>query len=347
VGSAHSSSALLTKREKLPGGSVGVVELVSSSARKVPNEGDRAGRDRKRGGQRMVSRISGSPELEVAALSPDKGLRRRRRWRRCGGRWRPRRWGAHLRIPTLGGKGRRLQGGASALWDWSPGAGGVPVRRWCGTRSETRWTAGGPPNTWWSRTYGVAPFTGQAIPAGGGHGDGEVEIIATGASGIIPEFGLPTAVETGSRRVRWLRGTGPPRFWNVSGKGGGAGRDQNAMESGWSSPYVPRRWWYRCLRRTRYPRRRRGWRRCAGGGCRWRRGIRTFEFRLSDGKRRRLVRRRLGPVGLVSTEPGTYRVKAVVRDAIGNTVEADGPGIRGCPKLKLLAVSGQVPPGAN
>ena len=70
-------------------------------------------------------------------------------------------------------------------------------------------------------------------------------------------------------------------------------------------------------------------------------GERTFAFRLSDGKTEKVAQE--GPSALwawAPTTPGTYRVKAVVRDSIGNAAESGwSPEYTVVPKLEVSSLT--------
>ena len=88
------------------------------------------------------------------------------------------------------------------------------------------------------------------------------------------------------------------------------------------------------------------WKVDATGGV----GERTIEFRATDGKEEK--REQDGPSPLWDwspKEPGTYKVKALVRDAIGNMVDSGWSSeYLVVPKLRILSVSpDKFPPGGG
>ena len=88
------------------------------------------------------------------------------------------------------------------------------------------------------------------------------------------------------------------------------------------------------------------WKVDATGGV----GERTIEFRTTDGKEeKREQERYVAHVGLVTADPGTYRVKAVVRDAIGNAVDSGwSPEYRGGPEIEdIVRFPGQASPAGG
>ena len=78
------------------------------------------------------------------------------------------------------------------------------------------------------------------------------------------------------------------------------------------------------------------WSADASGGI----GERSFEFRITDGKEEKAVQK--GPSGIWDwspLKPGTFRVKVVVRDAIGNTVDGGwSPEYTVVPRLVLSSL---------
>ena len=186
----------------------------------------------------------------------------------------------------------------------------------------------------------------KASPQAAGMATVRWKIIATGGVGSY-HYDFRTTdgqVETGEQK-------GVLPTWDWSPKTPGSYRVKvvvrdalgNTTESGWSSVYTvapplvvslpspdnvsPQMAGMATVR----------WKAQATGGV----GDRTFEFRVTDGKEEKSVQGGPSDFWIWSpVMPGTYRVKAVVRDAIGNTVDTGWSSeYVVVPKLALLSVS--------
>jgi len=244
------------------------------------------------------------------------------------------------------------QEGTSASWSWVPAIPGTyrvkaVVRDSIGNTAESRWSE-----------YTVAPklevssmTSDKASPQVAEMATIRWKVAATGGIGrYLYEFrttdGQGEKSEQGGALPTWDWSPKIPGTYRVRV----VVRDAigNAVNSGWSPSYQvappivaslllpdPASPQVAGMVKVR-------WKVIATGGV----GERTIEFRTTDGKEER--REQVGPSDgwdWSPQDPGTYKVKAVVRDEAGNTVDsgwsAEYPVV---PKLRIVSVSPDKPP---
>ncbi len=245
---------------------------------------------------------------------------------------------------TDGNEEKVAQEGTSPTWAWSPPSPGayrvgVIVRDASGKTAESGW----------SPEYTVAPML-EVLP-------------------VAPDKGSPQASETAT--VRWKAGAqggvgkrtyafritdgkgesiaqeGPSDVWAWSPVAPGSYRVKvvvrdaigNEVENGWSPEYtVVPKLTISSFRPDKGPPQAAEmatvqWKVEAQGGV----GERAFTFRISEGAKESIAQE--GPSDLWAwspTTPGTYRVKAMVRDSLGNAAEsAWSPEYAVVPKLTI------------
>jgi hypothetical protein len=291
------------------------------------------------------------PKLTVSSLFPDKGSPQAAEMATV--RW---------NVEAQGGVGERTfafrlsdgktekvaQEGSSASWAWAPKAPGTyrvkaVVRDALGNAAESRW----------SPDYTVAPklevssiTPDKASPQAAEMATVRWKVIATGGVGSYHyEF------RTTDGRVEMAEQTGALPTWDWSPNVPGTYRVKvvvrdaigNAVDSGWSSSYLvapplvisllppdPVSPQVAGMAKVR-------WKVDVSGGV----GEPTIEFRTTDGKEEKREQGGTSPLWDWSPQaPGTYMVKAVVRDAIGNALDSGwSPEYLVVPKLRLLSVS--------
>jgi TolB-like protein len=291
------------------------------------------------------------PKLVVSSLLPDKGSPQAAEMATV--RW---------NVEAQGGVGERTfafrlsdgktekvaQEGSSALWAWSPKTPGTYR-----VKAVVRDALGNAAESGWSPDYTMAPklevssmSPDKASPQAAEMATVRWKVIATGGVGSYRyEF------RTTDGQVEKEEQTGALPTWNWSPKVPGTYRVKvvvrdaigNAVDSGWSSSYLvapplvislfspdPVSPQAAGMAKVR-------WKVDATGGV----GEPTIEFRTTDGKEEK---REQGGTALLwdwsPQAPGTYKVKAVVRDAIGNAVDSGwSPEYRVVPKLRIMSVS--------
>jgi hypothetical protein len=291
------------------------------------------------------------PKLMVASLLPNKGSPQAAQMATV--RW---------KVEAEGGGGERTfafrlsdgktekvtQEGSSALWAWSPKTPGTyrvkaVVRDALGNAAESRW----------SQEYTVAPklevslaTPDKASPQAAEMATVRWKVITTGGVGSYRyEF------RTTDGTVEKEEQTGALSTWDWSPKVPGTYRVKvvvrdalgNAVDSGWSSSYiVAPPLVVALLSPDPVPPQAAGmatvrWKVDATGGV----GERTIEFRATDGKEEKREQGGTSPMWDWSPkEPGTYKVKAVVRDTIGNAVDSGwSREYLVVPKLRILSGS--------
>ena len=225
---------------------------------------------------------------------------------------------------------KAVQSGPSRVWNWEPAKPGtyrvnVVVRDSIGNTVESDWS----PEYLVVPKLVVSPLSpDKAAPQAAGMAT--VRWTAAAAGGV----GKPTfefRIHTGKGEKAEQKGSSPAWDWKPSNPGSYqvkvVVRDSigNTAESGWSPEYLvvpklvvsplspdkaaPQAAGMATVR----------WTAAATGGV----GERFFEFRIFDGKEEKAAQS--GTSGMLDwkpMEPGAYRVKAVVRDSIGNTVES-------------------------
>jgi len=273
------------------------------------------------------------PPLKIDSIAPDKGSPQAAEMATV--RW---------KVDATGGVGERTfefrvsdgkeekvaQGGASAIWDWSPKAPGTYR-----VKAVVRDAIGNTTESGWSPRYVVAPpllaslhppdkRSPQAavmatvrwkVDATGGVGertfefrvsDGKEETVAQGGASAIWDW---SPQEPGTYRVKAVV------------------RDTigNTVDTGWTSDYevVPQLKLLAVSPNKVSPQAARAstirWKAEATGGV----GERTFEFRVSDGKEEKVAQGGASAFWDWSPRiPGVYRLRVVVRDASGNTVDS-------------------------
>lgn len=291
------------------------------------------------------------PKLAVSSLSPDKASPQAAEMATV--RW---------TVIAIGGVGERTfafcvtdgkkervaQKGPSASWHWTPMAPGlyrvkVVVQDAIGNTVESGW----------SPDYGVVPklevssiASDKPSPQAARMATIRWKVLATGGVGRYRyEFrttdGRQERVEQSGELPTWDWTPVVPGTYRVKV----VVRDAvgNAVDGGWSSSYVvalpllvsllspdpvsPHVAGTATVR----------WKVDAAGGV----GDRTIEFRTTDGKEEK--REQVGPSASWDWSPqvpGTYRVKTVVRDAIGNTVDSGWSGnYLVAAKLRILSLT--------
>jgi hypothetical protein len=291
------------------------------------------------------------PKLTVSSLLPDKGSPQAAEMATV--RW---------NVEAQGGVGERTfafrlsdgktekvtQEGSSASWAWAPTTPGTyrvkaVVRDAIGNAAESRW----------SQEYTVAPklevssiTSDKASPQAAEMATVRWKVIATGGVG-----GYRYEFRTTDGTVEKEEQTGALPTWDWSPNVPGTYRVKvvvrdalgNAVDSGWSSSYIvapplvvallspdPVSPQAAGMAKVR-------WKVDATGGV----GERTIEFRATDGKEEKREQGGTSPMWDWSPkEPGTYKVKAVVRDAIGNAVDSGwSREYLVVPKLRILSGS--------
>ncbi len=287
-----------------------------------------------------------APKLEISSLTSDKASpqaaeRTTIRWKvvSTGGVGRHR----YEFRSTDGQAERAEQDGALPTWDWSPKVPGtfrvkVVVRDAIGNTVD-----GG-----WSSSYMVAPpltvsflSPNPIAPQAAGMAKVRWQVNAAGGVG---ERTIEFRTTDGKEEKR--EQDGPSDFWDWSPQEPGTYKVKalirdaigNSVDSGWSREYrvvpklrilsvSPDRLSPQAAASTRIR-----WGVIDTGGV----GEREYSFRVSDGGSEREVQKGHSPAWDWSpADPGTYRVKVVVRDAIGNTVDS-GWSLEY--RIKLIAV---------
>jgi hypothetical protein len=273
------------------------------------------------------------PKLVVSSLSPDKPAPQAAEMATV--RW---------RAEVTGGVGERsfefrifdgreekaAQTGQSGLWYWAPGEPGTYR-----VKTVVRDSIGNTVESGWSPEYVVVPklvvksFSPDKVsPQAAGMATVRWKIETAGGVGE-PSFEFLLHDGKSERTAR----AGSSSTWDWAPEEAGRYRARavvrdsigNTVESGWSPEYVvapplvasllspdkvsPQAAEMATIR----------WRVESGGGV----GGHTIEFRVSDGKEETAAQRGPSPAwDWKPMEPGTYRIKTVVRDSIGNTVES-------------------------
>ena len=297
--------------------------------------------------------------LKIGSVSPDKGSPQAAEMTTV--RW---------KVEAQGGVGERTysfrvtdgkeekvaQEGTSALWAWSPSAPGtyrvkVVVRDALGNAAESRWSPG----------YKVAPKL-EVPPATPDKGSPQAAEMATvrwkvDATGGVGNRTYAFRITDGKEERPAQEGKSASWAWTPMAPGiyrvKVLVRDAlgNAVENGWSQEYtvVPKFMVASLLPDKGSPQAAQmvtvRWKVEAEGGV----GERAFAFRLSDGKTEKVTQEGSSASwAWAPTTPGTYRVKAVVRDAIGNAAESRwSPEYTVAPKLEVsLATPDKASPQA-
>jgi TolB-like protein len=291
------------------------------------------------------------PRLEVTSLSPDRASPQAAEMATV--RW---------NVEAKGGVGERmfsfrvsdgkaekvLQDGASASWGWSPTTPGTYRVKVAVRDSLENVTESG-----WSPEYVVVPRLAvksfspdKGSPQAAGMATIRWKVVATGGAGnYLYEF------RTTDGRAERAEQSGELPTWDWLPKVPGSYKVKavvrdvigNTSESEWSLPYEvapplvvsllpPDKASPQAAGMTTVR-----WKVEATGGV----GKRTVEFRIADGNGEKLAQGGASDAWDWSPlEPGTYRVKALVRDAIGNTLDSGwSSDFVLTPKLKLLAVT--------
>ena len=249
---------------------------------------------------------------------------------------------------TDGKEERVAQEGSTGMWAWAPTTPGTYR-----VKAVVRDSLGNAAESSWSPEYTVVPKLAvsslspdKVSPQAAEMVTIRWKVIATGGVGSY-RYEFRTTDGQVERAVQ--NGTLPTWDWFPREPGTfrvkTVVRDAigNTTESGWSSPYVvvpplvaslpvpdkaaPQMAGMAAVR----------WKVDASGGV----GERTIEFRLSDGMAEQAAQGGASALWDWSPqEPGTYKVKAVVRDAIGNTADSGWSGeYPVVPKLRILSVS--------
>ena len=291
------------------------------------------------------------PKLMVSSLLPDKGSPQAAEMATV--RW---------NVEAQGGVGERTfafrlsdgktemaaQEGPSALWAWSPKTPGTYR-----VKAVVRDALGNAAESGWSQEYMVAPklevssvTTDKASPQAAEMATVRWKVIATGGVGSYRyEF------RTTDGQVEKAEQTGALPTWDWSPKVPGTYRVKvvvrdaigNAADNGWSSPYLvapplvasllspdPVSPQVAGMAKVR-------WKVDTTGGV----GNRTIEFRTTDGKEEKREQGGTSQLWDWSPQaPGTHKVKAVVRDEIGNAVDSGwSPEYLVVPKLRIISAS--------
>src|SRR3990172_7992351 len=271
--------------------------------------------------------------LTIGSVSPDKGSPQAAEMATV--RW---------KVEAQGGVGKRTyaflvadgkeekvaQEGESASWVWAPMAPGTYR-----VRAAVRDAIGNAVESGWSQEYTVVPMLevspvtpDKGSPQAAEMATGRWKVEAQGGGGkrtyaFLVADGKEEKVAQEGESASWVWAPSAPGTYRVRV----AVRDAigNAVENGWSQEYtvVPKLMVSSLLPDKGSPQAAEmatvRWNVEAQGGV----GERTFAFRLSDGKTERAAQE--GPSALWAWAPttaGTYRVKAVVRDALGNAAES-------------------------
>lgn len=299
------------------------------------------------------------PKLEFASLSPDKVSPQAAEMATV-------RWEVEARggvgernfefLVTNGKEEKREQRGASGSWEWSPKTPGIYR-----VKAVVRDAIGNTADSGWSSDYMVVPkltvsslSPDKVAPQAAGMATIRWKVSATGGVG-----GYVYAFRTSDGQVDKGEQEGPLPTWDWAPKIPGSYRVKavvrdaigNTTERGWSSVYMvapplvvsllpPDKVSPQAAGMTTVR-----WKVEATGGV----GKRTVEFRIADGGGEKPSQGGASDTWNWSpAKPGTYRVKAVVRDAIGNTLDSGwSSDYVVTPKLKLLAVTpDKAPPQA-
>jgi hypothetical protein len=243
---------------------------------------------------------------------------------------------------------KTVQTGPSPAWDWSPAIPGtyrvkVVARDSIGNTAESGWSA----------EYGIAPslVVSSPTPDKGSPQAAEMATVrwTAGAAGGVGEHSFEFRIHDGKEGTSVQSGHSPT--WEWSPMKPGTYRVQvvvrdsigTTMESGWSREYrvVPRLVVSSLAPDKPSPQAAEmatvRWNAQAAGGV----GGRTFEFRIHDGKEEKPAQKGLSPVWeWKPLEPGSYRVKVVVRDSIGNAVASGWSKEYGiAPKLVVSSIT--------
>jgi hypothetical protein len=300
-----------------------------------------------------------APRLVASSLSPDKGPPQAAEMATV--RW---------EVAAQGGVGERtfafritdgkeekvVQEGSSASWTWAPATPGTYR-----VKAVVRDSLGNAAESGWSREYTVVPKLAvsslspdKVSPQAAEMVTIRWKVIATGGIGSY-RYEFRTTDGQGERAEQ----TGALPTWDWAPKVPGTYRVKvvvrdaigNAVDSGWSSTYrVAPPLLVSLLPPDKVSPQTAGtgtirWKVETSGGV----GGRTVEFRITDGKEEKAAQAGAADVWSWSpSDSGTYRVKAVVRDAIGNTVDSGWSSeYVVVPKLALLSVTpDKVPPQA-
>ena len=232
---------------------------------------------------------------------------------------------------TDGNEEKVAQEGASPTWAWSPPAPGayrvgVIVRDASGKTAESGWS---PEYTVVPKLEALPPVPDKKSPQAAEMGTVRWTVDSRGGVG---ERSWTFLITNGKKEKVAQEGVSPSWNWAPSVAGTyrvkAVVRDAvgNVVESGWSPEYtvVPKLTVSSLRPGKGSPQAAEmatvRWKAEVQGGV----GKRTYAFRITDGKGESVAQE--GPSDIWAwspVAPGTYRVKVVVRDAIGNAVEGD------------------------